>query len=262
MTRYHLLVCGMISLTASIAVAAEKATPPAKLSVAQIIERNVAARGGLKAWQAVNTLTMSGQLEAGGTKDTELPFVMEMKRQHKSRLEIRFEGQTAVQVYDGSHGWKVRPFLGRNEVEPFTEDEAKAAEQWDELDGPLMDYAKKGNKVQLLGTENVEGHPAYKLKLTMKEGEQRHLWIDARTFLERKIDGQPRKLDGKFRHVAIIYRDYRKEGGLSVPHTFETVVDGAKKSYKMTIDRVKVNQPLEDTLFNKPQLAMTENPIH
>ncbi len=262
MTRYHLLACALISLTASVAMASEKASPPAKLSVTQIIDRNVAARGGLKAWQAVNTLTMSGQLEAGGTKNTELPFVLEMKRQHKSRLEIHFEGQTAVQVFDGSHGWKVRPFLGRNEVEPFTEEEAKAAGQWDELDGPLMDYSKKGIKVQLLGTESVEGHPAYKLKLTMKDGEQKRLWIDAKTFLERKIDGQPRKLDGKFRNVAIIYRDYKKESGLSVPHTFETVVDGAKKSYKMTIDRVKVNQAIEDSLFDKPQLAMTENPIH
>src|SRR5512143_1432400 len=100
MTRYQLLACGLISLTASVAMAADKFTPP-KLSVTQIIDKNVAARGGLKTWQAINTLTMSGQLEGGGTKNTALPFVMEMKRQHKSRLEIRFEGQTAVQVYDG-----------------------------------------------------------------------------------------------------------------------------------------------------------------
>ena len=256
MTRYQLLACGLISLTASVAMAADKFTPP-KLTVTQIIDKNMAARGGLKTWQAINTLTMSGLLEAGGTKNTQLPFVMEMKRQHKSRLEIRFEGQTAVQVYDGEHGWKLRPFLGRSDVEPFTEDEAKAAAAWDELDGPLVDYAKKGTRVQLLGTESVEGHPTYKLKLTMNDGQQRRLWIDAKSFLERKIDGQPRKMDGKLHDVAIFYRDYKKENGLTVPHTFETVVTGTRQSYKMTIDQVKVNQPLEDTLFDKPQLAMT-----
>ena len=256
MTRYHLLACGLISLTASVAMAADKQAAPAKLTVDQVIERNVAARGGLKAWRAINTLSMSGQMEAGGKKNSALPFVMEMKRPHKSRLEIAFEGQTAVQVYDGSQGWKVRPFLDRNEVEPFTADEAKAAAAWDELDGPLVDYARKGTRVQLLGTEAVEGHPAYKLKLTMNSGEQRRLWIDAKSFLEVKIDGQPRKMDGKVRDVAIYYRDYRMVNGLIMPHTFETAVSGVNQTYKMHIDRVTVNQPLEEKDFEKPQLAM------
>jgi hypothetical protein len=185
---------------------------------------------------------------------------MQMKRPHMSRLEIRFQDQTAVQVYDGTQGWKLRPFLGRNEVESFTPAEAKAAAAWEELDGPLVDYVNKGTKVALQGMESVEGHKAYKLKLTMKDGEERHLWVDATSFLELKIDGQPRKMDGKLRQVVILYRDYKRENGLNIPHVFETVVEGDKLPHKMRIERVTVNQPMEDALFAKPQLAALAKP--
>lgn len=253
MKRIFFLACCLASAAASADVATHPQT--GKLSAAQIVDRNVAARGGLDAWRAVNTLTLSGQMEAGGKTNAELPFVMKMKRPRMSRLEIRFQGQSAEQVYNGSQGWKLRPFLGRDEIEPFAPEEAKAAEDWQELDGPLVDYASKGTKVELQGMEKVEGHDSYKLLLTLKDGTQQHVWIDASTFLERKIDGEPRKLDGRMRNVAIYYRDYKTDNGLTMPHTFETIVEGGKQNHQMHIDHVSINQPMEDTLFAKPQLV-------
>jgi hypothetical protein len=254
MRRLLILACGLVSLTASAAVATDAATTSG-LSATQIVDRTVAARGGVEAWRAVKTMAISGQMEAGGKQNWQLPFVMKMKRSHKSRLEITFQKQTAIQVYDGVQGWKLRPFLGRNDVEPYTPDEAKAAASWEELDGPLVDYAHKGTRISLLGKEAVEGHDAYKLKLTLKDGVERNLWIDAKSFLELKIDGEPRRLDGKLRHVAIYYRDYKPENGLTIPHVLETVIDGGNQSHKMFIERVSFNQPMEDALFAKPELA-------
>lgn len=228
-------------------------TPVTNMSAAQIVDKNVAARGGLAAWAAVNSMTMSGELEAGGEQNTPLPFVMTLKRPHKSRLELRFQDQAAVQVYDGAKGWKVRPYLNRNEVEPYTPAEAKSAAAAYELDGPLIDYAKKGTKVDLVGAQAVEGKNAYKLKLTFKDGTQRHLWVDASSFLEVKIEGEPRKMDGKPHNVAVYYRDYRTEKGLTVPRVLETAVDGIKQTHKIIIQSVAVNQPVDDALFVKPQ---------
>jgi len=249
--RKIVIVCSLLAV-ASMVQAANKHLPKSKLSAEQIVARNVKARGGSKAWDGVKTLTMTGKLEAGGKKNTELAFTMRMKRPHKSRLEIEFQNKTAIQVYDGKQGWKVRPFLGRNDAEPFSPAEAKAAEEWQELDGTLIDHVRKGIKVSVEGMDKVEKHKTYKLKLTMKDGEIRHLWVDAKTFLERKIDGQPRKMDGKLRQVSVYYRDYHTEHGLKLPHEFETAVDGVKQSYKMHIDKVAVNQKMDDKLFEKP----------
>ncbi len=251
-----LAVCSLAAFAVLVASPAF-AAPSGGLSAAQIIAKNVAARGGIKAWRAVRTLTLSGQLEAGGKQNSTLPFVLQLKREHKSRLEVRFQDQTAIQVYDGKQGWKVRPFLGRDEVEPFSPAEVKEATEWQELDGPLMDYAHKGTKVKLQGSESVDGHKAYKLLLTMRDGSTRHVWIDAKSFLELKIDGEPRKLDGKMHSVEVYYRDYKKtKQGVTVPYIFETVVDGSVNVHKMNIDHVLFNQPMEDTLFAKPQAGM------
>jgi outer membrane lipoprotein-sorting protein len=234
---------------------AKKLAPPPALPVAKIVDRNIAARGGLSAWRAVTTLTMSGEMDAGGKQDVKLPFVMNLKRPQKSRLELKLQEQTAVQVWDGTQGWKVRPYLNRNEVENYSAAEARSATAAAELDGPLIDFERKGTQVDLAGTEVVEGRNTYKLKLTPKRGEQFHLWIDAKTFLEAKIDGEPRRMDGRMRKVAVFYRDFKPVGGLQFPHTLETVVEKVKGSHKMTFQTIKINPPLDDSLFAKPRLT-------
>ncbi len=247
----------------------------AKLSAAEIVQKNIAARGGLQAWKSVTSMTMTGKMEAGGNnrstlpmpgrragtamppprpaEQVELPFVMELKRPHKVRLELQVRDQTAIQAFDGMNGWKLRPFLGRNDVEPFTPEELKSALMQSELDGPLVDYAAKGTKVELEGADKVGDQDAYKLKLTLKDGQVRHIWIDAETFLDIKIDGNPRRMDGRLHPVEVYSRDYRPVNGLMVPYLLETEVEGFQPSHKMTIQTVVVNPKLDDSLFALPK---------
>jgi hypothetical protein len=256
MKRKSLLAGGLLAFAgAASSLAATAPATPVALSVDQIVERNIAARGGLAAWRSVKTLTIAGDLDAGGKPNHTLPFVLKEKRPRKSRLEITFKDQTSLQVYDGSQGWKVRPFLNRNEVEAFTPAEIKSAAAEQDLDGPLVDFAAKGTQVALAGVEPVEGHPAYKLKLTLRNGDKRNLWIDAASFLELKMDGEPRKLDGKLHNVAIYFRDYKTDRGLTTARVQETAVDGVKQTYKMTISRVALNEAMDESLFQKPNLT-------
>jgi outer membrane lipoprotein-sorting protein len=253
MMRMTLKATGAAVLTITVGAAL---AAPASMSVEQIIERNAAARGGLAAWHDAKTLSVAGEIDAGGKPNHVLPYALKEKRPHKSRLEITFKDQTSIQVFDGAQGWKVRPFLNRSDVEPYTAAEAKSATSAEQdLDGPLVDHAAKGTQVTLAGTDTIEGHPAYKLLLTFRGGAKRNLWIDAASFLELKMDGEPRKLDGKMHAVAVYFRDYKVEHGLNLPHTQETTVEGYKQTYKMTVTRVAVNEPLDDGLFQKPHLT-------
>jgi outer membrane lipoprotein-sorting protein len=255
---------------------------PVSLSASQVVEKNIAARGGLQAWRSVQTLSWSGKLDAGAGDSVErsrryasqsqgklsptsnndaakpgaqvqLPFVYEMKRGRKSRMEIEFAGKTAVQVYDGQNGWKVRPFLNRNDVEPFTADELKSESEKADLDGYLVDYAAKGTKIDLDGMEKVEGHDAYKLKLTLKDGHVQYVWVDAQSFLDLKVSGTPRRMDGKMHNVVIYQRDFRNVQGLMIPFVLETAVDGYRETHKVTIEKAEVNPKLADGHFAKPQ---------
>jgi hypothetical protein len=188
-------------------------------------------------------------------KQVQLPFVVDMKRPTLSRIEIEFAGKTAVQVYDGKNGWKLRPYLNRDDVEPFTDEELKVSARNSDIDGPLFDAAAKGTKVEYEAVEPVEGHDAYRLKLTDRSGNVRHIWIDAQSFLDVRVEGTPRHMDGKMRNVFIYQRDFRSEQGVMIPHVIETAVDGYPETHKMVIEKVAVNPVFNDTLFAKPSGA-------
>jgi outer membrane lipoprotein-sorting protein len=276
MSRTTAVAANFLVLVFSASMAAEAPPSVAKLTAEQVVAKNVAARGGLQSWQAVQTLSMSGKMDAGGNESSarlavqgnklggvqlpkrpkdqaQLPFRMELKRARKSRLEIDFRGKTAIQVYDGTNGWKVRPFLNRHEVEPFTADELKTAAMQSDLDGPLVDYVAKGTVIALEGTDKVEGNDAYRLKLTYKNGSVQHLWVDAKTFLEAKIEGTPRRLDGKSHPVEVYYRDFRPVSGLTIPFVMETKVQGIKQTEKILVEKATVNPAVEDSHFAKLQ---------
>jgi len=279
MLRKSLGICIGLTLAVSLGMAADVHESRGKLSASEIVDKNVAARGGLKAWRAVETISLQGKLGAGGnqsatstlampkrgtrhvqqtaparpTEETQLSFVMEMKRSHKSRIELQFKGQTAIQVFDGTHGWKVRPFLNRKEVEPYTADEMKAASAQAELDGQLVDYEAKGSRIELAGNEKVGDRDTYKLVVTTRDGQVQHIWVDAQSYLEVKAEGTPRRLDGKLHTVEVYYNEYRKApGGLVVPYLYETRVEGVKQTEKIQIESVLVNPKLDDALFTRP----------
>lgn len=292
MRRLQLLTVGLLGLgLPSLLLAAQDAAPAPRLSAAQIVERNLSARGGAHAWQAIQTMSWSGKMEAGigdsaarsalyvrnswatrngkptkeailaaeqqaakekATPQVQLPFVLELKRPEKSRVEVVFAGKTAVQVYDGTQGWKLRPYLNRNDYEPFTAEEAKSQAGLWEMDGPLFNYAAKGSRVELAGVEAVDGHNAYKLKVTLKTGRVEHVWIDTQSFLDVKVEGTPRRMDGKMRTVWVYQRDFRSVNGLMIPFALETAVDGYATTHKMAIEKVTVNPKLDDALFTKP----------
>jgi len=268
-----------------------------KLSAAEIVDKNVAARGGLQAWRAVETMTLKGKMGAGGNQratlstpvpggkpnqrpvlptrrveEVYLPFLIELKRPRKMRFEMEFNGKTAIQVYDGTNGWKLRPFLNRLEVEPYTPNEMKIASMQSDLHGYLVDYAAKGTRVELDGTEKVEDRDTYKLKLTMKDGRALHVWIDARTFLETKIEGQPKRMDGTDHPVEVYFRDYREVSGLQIPFVLETkILPVAKNAVglrdtpvppeKIIVEKVVVNPTLAESRFGKPEVAEASNKI-
>ena len=203
-------------------------------------------------------------------EEVQLPFVMELQRPRKMRFELQFNGQTGVQVFDGSNGWKLRPYLGRSVVEPYTADELQASSMQADLDGPLVDYAAKGTTVELVGLEKIEDRDTYKLKLSMKNGNTIHVWIDAQTFLEAKMEGQPRRLDGVDHPVEVYFRDFREVSGLKIPFVLETKVlqvgktalglkDPPVPSEKTIVEKVLVNPKFDAALFSKPEITLASN---
>jgi len=128
MIRTSVEIFIIFAVAFAVVAAAEQSASKAKLSAAQIDDKNVEARGGLQAWRAGQTIALTGKLGAGrnqrGTvavpmrdpksiakvvpprpvEVAQLPFLIELERPRKMRFELQFNGQTALQVYDGANG--------------------------------------------------------------------------------------------------------------------------------------------------------------
>ena len=251
MTR--IILWGATCWLSALAAAGQAAEP--ELTAAQVVDKNVAARGGLEAWRKVQTMAWMGHVEIGNAAGSRMAFVLEMKRPDKTRFEIRAQSQKFVRMYDGTHGWKLRPTRsGTPDLEPYSADEAAFARDAQSLDGPLVDYQAKGVHVELEGMDEVDGRKAYRLRVGLPSGATHHVWIDAHTYLDVKSDREAHNAFGMKGTVWMRYRDYRTVNGLQIPFLIESGATAGKTTDKMVIETAFVNPPLKDWMFGRPSV--------
>ncbi|MBB2930216.1 hypothetical protein [Paraburkholderia silvatlantica] len=242
-------------LAASVAAAvfAGEQMPAQDLSVDQIVEKNVEARGGLEAWRKVQTMIWSGHADSANAPAPDLPFVLAMKRPNKTRFEVTVYNQKSVRVFDGKQGWKLGPNgMGSATPRPYSMDEATSARDEQVIDGLLIDHAAKGVSVTLEGMDQVGGRDAYRLAAKLPSGVTRHVWIDAKTFLDVQIDHQVRTPLGQTVVVLVSYSGFRSVEGLQIPLEIESGAVASDKRDKLTIDKVSLNPSLDDGIFTRP----------
>ena len=223
----------------------------AELTLDEVLAKHYEARGGLDKIRAVNSVRSSGDFAMGPVQG---PFQIETVRPGKMRLEFTVQGMTAVQAIDGDGGWQVMPFMGKTDAEPMTEEELRSFKNQADIDGPLVDWEQKGHKVELLGTEEIEGADAYKLKINLESGDEILAYLDSEYFLDLKSDvtttmrGQPIK-------IATSYGDYKEVDGLMLPHVLTQTMEGMPGGQTFTIKRYEVNVPVAADRFAMPAKA-------
>lgn len=244
--------CLALALACRVAVAAN-AELAHSLTVDQIIDRYVSARGGAEAWQKIQTMAWTGHAESGSGGVNKTPFVMLFKRPDATRFEVIVQGQHLVRAFDGARGWKLKPTnSGVPEVKHYSAEELTYARDAGGLEGPLVDFRAKGVRIELQGKERVEGHEAYRLRLTLPSGQMRADWIDAQSFLELKYEREARKRAGPPVTVSVYYRNYQTVQGLVMPFTIETAGAASKDTDQMIIEKIAINPVLEESLFSEP----------
>lgn len=230
------------------------------LTVEQIIDRYVSARGGAQAWRNTQTMAWTGHVESGPGGATKTPFLMWFKRPDATRFEVLVQGQHDVRTFDGNAGWKVQPnSSGVPEVKHYSAEELNYARDTGGLDGPLFDYQAKGVKVVLQGKDNISGHEAYRLQLTLPSGRTRTDWIDAQSFLELKYDREAHNAGGGPVTVSVYYGDYQTVLGLVMPFTIETGGTGARQTDKLVIEKIAINPALPGGLFSEPAKSINRH---
>ena len=236
-------------LLVGLGLAAFVALPAAAQTADDVIARNNDAKGGLAKQKAVQSARLTGRATVG--PGIEAPIVIEMRRPKSLRIDIAVQGMTITQAYDGAVGWMLNPLSGRTDPETVPPEALRVMEEQADMDGPLVDYKSKGHTVELLGKEKVEGTDCYKLKVTLKSGDVRTIFIDTESNLEVKVEGRT-MIRGTEQVSDTLLGDWKDVGGILMAHSIDNGQPGAPMRQKITIDKIELNVPLEDARFAMP----------
>ena len=242
------LIISFISaaLIASAGFAQDKNQP----TVDELVSKNVVAKCGAEALHALQSLRLSGKMLVQQGQ-IQLAYLETKKRPDEVRAESSLQGMTQIEAYDGKEGWKVSPFFGRKDPERMSADDVKTLMEDAEIDGPLVDWKTKGSKVEYLGTEDVEGTLAHKLKVMRKNGDVNFVYLDPDHFLEIRVLTQ-RVRHGAYEEVETDLGDYEKAAGVFVPTSIDSGRKGAPDKQRIIIDKVEANVPVDDAIFHFP----------
>lgn len=234
------------------AVMAVVALPASAQTVDEIVGHYIKAVGGMDKIQSVQTLRRSGKYIGGG--GFEAAILQENKRGASVREEFSLQGMTAVNAYDGKTGWKIEPWQGKKDPEALGEEEMKSILEDADFDGPLVDYKRKGNKVEFVGMDKFEGTDTYKLKVTKSNGDVYFYYLDTDYYMPIKIDTK-RIVRGAEREYEAALGDYKQVNGWYLPFSVETNVKGHQDKSKVVYDKIEANVPIDNGRFAMPVAA-------
>jgi photosystem II stability/assembly factor-like uncharacterized protein/outer membrane lipoprotein-sorting protein len=228
------------------------AGPARALTVDEIVAKAVEARGGLAKIEAIQSVRATGKVVFGGGEfSIEAGFGLLQKRPGMIRSETTLQGLTAVEAFDGQEGWNLSPFQGRRDAQKGSADDARAFAQRADIEGPLVHWREKGHRVEYLGTEDVDGTPAHKLRVSLKDGDTKYIFLDPDYFLEIREETVAR-VRGAERIVEADLGSYEQVGGVWFPFSIESGRKGAPRNSRVTIERAEVNVEVDDGLFKFP----------
>ncbi|MEO7174633.1 MAG: hypothetical protein ABIV51_02335 [Saprospiraceae bacterium] len=174
-----------------------------------IIEKHLQALGGKAKIAEVKTLLIDGTIPVAPGLD--IPFKMSLAFGKGMRMEVEFQGKKQIVALNGDMGWKIDPFssgLSDPDPEPLPADMVTEMKPQLDQGGDLYEYKAKGNKVEYVGKEDVEGTECYKLKVTRTDGITIFYLIDTETNYDIKII-QKVKLDDKETESTSLKSDFR-----------------------------------------------------
>jgi outer membrane lipoprotein-sorting protein len=216
----------------------------------EIVKKAVDARGGIEKIKAVQSERITARLTSA--PGVGAAVILELKRPHKMHSEITVEGQKIIRVYDGkSGGWSINPFTESKDVQPMSAEDLKEAPDESDMDGPLVDYKSKSSQIELVGKEDLDGKPVYRLKLTNKNGDVRSYLLDASSFLTVKWEGI-RKIEGKELPWESSLVDYHEIQGMKFPFKIEQGSPGTELKQALTIEKIEIDPKIDESHFAKP----------
>ncbi len=202
---------------------------------------------GQKKLLKVKTIQATGKAVMMGMDS---PFQMIGKRPNKVQVTVEFQGAKIIQAYDGETAWMINPMMGSADPIDMTGPELDGMIESSDMDGQLWNYKEKGHQLELEGTEEVDGAEAYVLKLTKKNGNIDHYYMETESYLILKIKSKT-IMNGSETEAEALLSNYQDVNGYLMAFTIEQKY-GGQTAMTIMMDEVESNVEVDDSIFSKP----------
>jgi len=249
----------------------------------EIIERNIAARGGTEKFRAIRSMKVTTVEEAnwGGRGSS----VLRILRADRMRFDYTWQANpkapiiTTTTAFDGKAGWWADQHKGLQTPHTVTGDtleelREQAQKQFAES---LSELQANGNKVEFVGKDAAQGKSCYKIRFTAHTGHVRYAYYDAESFLIVQTEQEVFMKNKKEELLTTTISDYRSVNGILFPHTFK--IDSwltsafasaewlplpmaffeRKKDFTTSlVQTIEINSDMDESLFQVPGASGVE----
>ncbi len=222
----------------------------------ELVQKNIQAKGGMDKIKAIKSLRIAGKLNGGGGFVASIG--QENQRPNLVRETFSLQGMTAVTAYDGATGWQIQPFGGHKDPELMGEDELRGLLIDADFDGPMIDYKEKGNTLEYLGHDTVDGDDALRLKVTQKNGDIFYYYLDPDTYLEIRRELQ-QFIRGSINESVMEMGSYKPVAGVMYPFSISQGSKENPSAQTTTIEKMEPNVAIDPADFAVPASLKNKN---
>ena len=228
--------------------APKQATTATDAKLDEILDKYFEAIGGRAKWNDIKSLKYTGKMRSMGKL---FQTAIVYKRPDKCRIDFSLGHIYFIQSYDGKEAWKFNPTTEGSKPEILEGDDALSLQETCDFDGPLVDYADKGIKAELIGKENIDGRDAFNVKITFPSGNIDNYYLDTQTYLPFMVKGTTKRA-GEVVPSTTLIDQYIDTGGVLIPYYFKYRAEG-EDNEEISVSTVEINPELEDSVFSFPR---------
>jgi len=235
--RRHVAVAAFATLLASPALA--QPARPSAITAQEIVQRYIAARGGLEKMRAIRTLVFRGPPRPNGKPGRQI------LRARPFYLSIGSEGN------DGSP-WEAYDEYG---LQPRVTDAPGAALRHTAyFDDPLVMTLEPGWAIELTGTERIGDRDTWRLRVRYPDGMISESFVDKENWLlvARRITAPVHAFAEPVTSQAVV-GDWRPVNGVLFPYSLREVDLQSGETMDASVwQSIEANVPLAPSVFSPP----------
>ncbi|MBS1919529.1 MAG: hypothetical protein JST17_04670 [Bacteroidetes bacterium] len=215
-------------------------------TVDEIIQKYSDAVGGLNTFASVKTLSMTGNVAMQGM---DMPMTVQIINGKAMKSNVEVMGQKIINLYKDGKGWTINPFAGATTPTEVTGSELNDLQNQANIANQLMDYKKRGNKVELQGEEDVDTVKCFKILLTRSGDNKTSTYFISTVDYLLKKSISTKDIQGQEVEIESYYNGYKYFDGLKISTDITVKMQG-QVFQEIKFSDIKVNREIDEKVFD------------